>query len=111
MIFRIAMYIPAIVVAVLGVSWNEASARCNRDGTGYEERQQLGLKTLMLGYIGVICCASSLRPPAAMGSIMARYIIPSRAIFPITAKCLTAPAVTVGPWLTPSTADDWSVAT
>ena len=27
------MCIPAIVVAVLGVSWNEASARCNRDAT------------------------------------------------------------------------------
>ena len=30
-LFRIAMYIPAIVIAVSGASSNEASARCNRD--------------------------------------------------------------------------------
>ena len=30
--FRIAMYIPAIIISVLGASSNEASARCNRDG-------------------------------------------------------------------------------
>ena len=32
MSFRIAMYIPVIIVAALGASSNEASARCNRDG-------------------------------------------------------------------------------
>jgi hypothetical protein len=31
-LFRIAIYIPAIIIAVLGASSNEASARCNRDG-------------------------------------------------------------------------------
>jgi hypothetical protein len=30
--FRIAIYIPAIIIAVLGASANEASARRNRDG-------------------------------------------------------------------------------
>src|SRR6266568_2496584 len=33
MLFRMAMYILIIIVAVLGASSNEASARCNRDGT------------------------------------------------------------------------------
>ena len=49
----------------------------------------------MLGNIGVIwSCASPRRRPGAMGSTMAaRFIVPSRAIFPITAKCSTAPAV------------------
>ena len=32
MSFRIAIYIPAIIIAVLGASANEASARRNRDG-------------------------------------------------------------------------------
>jgi hypothetical protein len=49
-------------------------------------------------------CAALQRRPAAMGSTMAaRFIVPSRAIFPITARCSTAPAVTLGLGLTPPT--------
>ena len=45
-----------------------------------------------------------------MGSTMARFIVPSRAIFPIIAKCSTGPAVTLGLGAVPWTADNWPVA-
>jgi hypothetical protein len=32
-----AVHIPAIIVAVLGASWNEATARCNRNRTACAE--------------------------------------------------------------------------
>jgi hypothetical protein len=40
-----------------------------------------------------------------------RFVAPSRAIFLITAKCSTKPAVTIGLEPIPSTADNWPVAT
>ena len=68
---------------------------------------------MMLGDMRVNrSCAALQRRPAAMGSTMAaRFIVPSRAIFPITAKCSTALAVTLGLGLTPSTADNCPVPT
>ena len=66
----------------------------------------------MLGSTGVIwSCASPRRRPGAMDSTTAaRFIVLSRAIFPITAKCSTAPAVTLELGLIPSTVDNWPVA-